>query len=80
MTRTIFLRMFEETIMAAPGSLTGNESLEALKDWDSLAVVVFIAQADDHFSISLSGDDILRCRTVNDLSGLLETRVQATHG
>ena len=76
MTRTIFLRMFEETIMAAPGSLTGTESLETLKDWDSLAVAVFIAQADDHFSISLSGDDIVRCRTVNDLSGLLGNKIQ----
>ncbi len=71
MTRTSFLRMFEETILAPPGSLTGEESLEKLKDWDSLSVAVFIAHADERFSISLSGDDVVQCKTVNDLSGLL---------
>ena len=71
MTRASFLRMFEETILAPPGSLTGDESLEKLKDWDSLAVVVFITQADERFSVTLSGDDVVRCKTVNDLSGLV---------
>jgi acyl carrier protein len=71
MTRANFLQMFEETIMAPPGSLTGDESLEKLKDWDSLAVVVFISQADERFSVTLSGDDVVQCKTVNDLSGLL---------
>ena len=80
MTRATFLRVFEETIMATPGSLTGNESLENLKDWDSLAVVVFMTQVDEQFSVCLSGDDVVRCKTVNDLSGLLVSQIRASNG
>jgi len=69
--------MFEDTIMAAPGSLTGAESLDNLENWDSMAVVVFMAQVDENFSISLSGAEIAHCRTVNDLLELLRSAIHA---
>ncbi len=74
MTKKEFLRSFEITIMANPGALTGAEKLDKLSGWDSIAVVEFIAQADD-LSICLSTDDIQECRTVDDLWALLENRV-----
>lgn len=74
MTTNGFLRMFEEIVLAAPGSLNGSEELQTLENWDSLAVVVFLAQADKDFSVNLSHDDISSCRTVNDLSSLLDRK------
>lgn len=75
MTKEGFLRMFEETVMAPPHSITGNEPLDQLKDWDSLAVMAFVAQADEHFSLTVSHHDLSWCQTVNDLWEFLTDRI-----
>ena len=76
MTRTDFLTALEEATMAAPGSLTGEGSLETLKNWDSMAVVVLIAHVDERFSVSLSDADISVCRTANDLADLVGSKIK----
>ena len=77
MTKPEFLTMFEEIIQADPGTLTGAERLTDLENWDSMSVVVFLAQADVDYSVSLSREGILLCTTVDDLSELLESRIHA---
>jgi len=77
MTKEEFLRSFEETVVADVGTLTGGENLNRLENWDSVAVVVFLAQADEEFSVSLSNKELTACRTVDDLWDLVETRVHA---
>jgi len=49
------------------GSLRGSEKLAELEQWDSTAMIGFIALADDHNGLRLSPRKILDCATVEDL-------------
>jgi acyl carrier protein len=68
------LRMFEETVLAPAGSITGAERLDQIEGWDSLSVGIFMVRADAELSVNLSDEDIKKCQTVNDLVGLLAGR------
>jgi acyl carrier protein len=59
------LEMDEET-------LNLNDELEILSNWDSLAMLAFIAMIDEHYEVSLATDDMTSCVTVDDLANLVE--------
>jgi acyl carrier protein len=67
MNRQEFFNELEEIIEADKGSLTGSEVLKELEGWDSVAVMGFIAMVDNSLGITLDGDKIINCKTVNDL-------------
>ena len=52
-----------------PGTLTGAETLDNLENWNSLAMVDYIALADSN-SVKLSPRQIRDCVTINDLAQL----------
>jgi acyl carrier protein len=64
--------MLEEIVEADPDTLTGEELIEDLEGWDSLAVVNFIALVDENFGITLSPEKIMNSKTVNELVSLLD--------
>lgn len=70
MTRAEFLTTIDELLELPPGTLRGEEKLEDLEQWNSLAVVGFIGIADEHCGQTLSPRLLAGCRTVNDLLGL----------
>ena len=72
MTKKETLQMFEEIVEADPDTLTGEELVEDLENWDSLAVVNFIALVDENFGITLSPEKIMNSKTVNELVSLLD--------
>ena len=72
MTKKELLQMLEEIIEADPDTLTGEELIEDLENWDSLAVVNFIALVDENFGITLSPEKIMNSKTVNELVSLLD--------
>ena len=67
MTRQEFLVEIDGIVDLPPGTLKGPEKLKELKQWTSLAVVSYMALADDNNGISLSPQDIGKCVTVSDL-------------
>ena len=67
MTREEFLTQLDELLELPAGTLKGDEKLEDLEHWDSLAMVSFIALADEHCKIRLSPRQFVTCNTVNDL-------------
>jgi acyl carrier protein len=71
MTRNEFLRALELQLEVPQGSLQGPEVLGDLKGWDSMAAVLFIALADERLQVSVGADRIARCKTIDDLLGLL---------
>ena len=75
MTKTDFLQLIAEIVGVPPGSLTGKQRLEEFENWDSLAIIAFIALVDKHFSVRIPGREITQCATVSDLVGLLGDRV-----
>ena len=64
--------MLEEIVEADPDTLTSEELIEDLENWDSLAVVNFIALVDENFGITLSPEKIMNSKTVNELVSLLD--------
>lgn len=64
------IRKIEEMLELKNGVLSEETMLSEVKEWDSLAVISFIALADD-FNKSVSGQDIKGCKTVGDLVKLI---------
>jgi acyl carrier protein len=70
MDKTEFLKEMEILLETEPGTLTGRENLDQLADWNSLAIISFIAFADDRLGVMLSPKAILSCKTSDDLFDL----------
>ena len=62
-----FLHGLEELLHVPLNSFRGGEVLRELDCWDSLAIVEFMAFADERYSIMLAPKQITRCSTVHDL-------------
>ena len=67
MTNTAFYLLVEELLEVEPGSLNGSERLADMGEWDSMALISFIAMADEKLGAVVSPRDIARCETVQDL-------------
>jgi acyl carrier protein len=66
MTKQDFLKELEDLLEVAPQSLTGSEALDDLENWNSMAIVGYIALADTN-GVRLSARDVGKCTTVADL-------------
>ncbi len=77
MDRKEFLLALDETLELEPGTLTGEETLESLESWDSLAVISFIALVDDVMGVVVEGEKLARAKTVEDLLTLAGVAVPA---
>jgi acyl carrier protein len=75
MTKRDFLDKIEEILEADAGSITGDESLDDLEGWDSLAVISFIAMVDETFGITLQAQKIADANTLQDLMSLIGTGI-----
>jgi hypothetical protein len=72
MTRDEFLVSFDEMLELSPGTLKGPEKLEDLENWDSMAMISYIALANTHNHQKLSPKQITACDTVDDLLKLAQ--------
>jgi acyl carrier protein len=71
MTRAEFLRALETSLEIDQGKLAGNQRLEDLEFWDSMSALIYMGLADEKLHVTVSGDQIVKCKTVDDLLGLL---------
>jgi len=71
MDREDFLNCLCEVLELAPGSLKGDEALEDVENWTSLAVLGLMAVVDEKYNVTLAARQIAGCQTVNDLMGLV---------
>ena len=67
MTREEFLAQLDELVELEPGTLKGPEKLEDLDQWTSMAMVGFIALADEYNGTKVGPKEIAKCLTVDDL-------------
>lgn len=73
MKRQEFLTEIEEMLEVEAGSLKGDEALTDLP-WDSLAVVSFIALADEHLEVSVSPQGLVQAKTLGDVLALVANK------
>ena len=72
MTRQEFLRSMDQLVELPRGTLKGHEKLEDLEQWNSLAMISFIALADTNSRVSVSPTQLMACLTVSDLLNLAQ--------
>jgi acyl carrier protein len=75
MTRQDALELLEEALGVPAHTLKGDERLKDIEYWDSLSTMQFIALVDTKLGIPLPGNRVARCRTVDELIGLLGASV-----
>ncbi|MGV3616332.1 MAG: acyl carrier protein [Fimbriimonas sp.] len=75
MTKAQFINEIEEILELDPGTLTGEEKLNELESWDSLAVLSFIAMADEKLGLTLSGSQIAKSETIDGLAALAGDKI-----
>lgn len=64
--------MLEEMMELEPGTLTPETQLSDVEEWDSIALISFIALMDDEFDKVIKGSVIKSQKTVADLIALME--------
>jgi len=67
MTKTEFLLQMDEILGLCAGTIRGTEQLDELENWDSLALISFVAVAQSHSGAAVSPQQIVNCSTVADL-------------
>lgn len=72
MDRRTFLALLDEVLELDPGTLQGPERLDDLENWNSMAMVSFVALVDEHFNFAVSPRQFVNCDTVEDLLGLVK--------
>jgi acyl carrier protein len=65
-----------ELLEREPGTIQSSDALAGL-GWDSMAVVGFIALADDRFGVVVDARRLAKCVTVQDLADLLGDKAAA---
>ncbi len=75
MNRQIFLNRLGELMSLPAGTLQGTEQLETLKNWDSVALMSFIAFLDEELELRVTGRQVIQCRSVADLVALAGEKV-----
>lgn len=75
MKKQEFLRLIDQVIEAAPGTIQGTETLADLEGWDSLSIVAFLAAYDKQFGSPPSPAALVACKTVADLLTLAGDRI-----
>ncbi len=61
------MRELDSLLGLDPGTLTGQELLEHLEQWDSLAVVSFLGLLDDATGRTVPAAEVEACKSINDL-------------
>lgn len=71
MTREDMIGEMERMLEMDRGSLALEEPLADNPMWDSVAILSFIAAADKKCGVRLKAEQIMACKTVNDLLRLV---------
>ncbi|MBK8091136.1 MAG: acyl carrier protein [Verrucomicrobiaceae bacterium] len=66
-----FITHLESAIDSPVGSISAGQALSDILEWDSLAVVSFIALADAKYGKKVSPAALKDCKTVDDLAALV---------
>jgi acyl carrier protein len=69
-----FIANMEELLEADAGSLNLATPLGSLQEWDSLALVSFLAMADAKYGVRVEPTDLRQCKSVADLMKLVEKK------
>ena len=72
-----FLKNFEEQFdEIEPNSLTLETEFREIEEWSSLNALLIVAMVDTEYGITLTGDDIVKSKTVGDIYKVVQSNEQ----
>jgi acyl carrier protein len=74
MDKVAFFAHMDELLELPAGTLRGPEELSSVEEWDSLAVLSFIALLDETYGVTVAPKQIVACKTMDDLAALAGNR------
>jgi acyl carrier protein len=76
MTIEDFIKQIEEEIEEfEPGVLQPATNYRDIEDWSSMHALIIIALVDTEHDVTLTGEDLRKCDTVQDLYDLVKSRL-----
>ena len=54
--------------------VSGASLLTDLPEWDSLAALGVIVMCDTEYGVSITGEDLKRCKTVSDIYAIVQAK------
>jgi acyl carrier protein len=58
-----------------PGVLKADSKFREVFEWNSINALILIAMVKTEYDVTLSADDLIKSKTVNDIYSLIEKRV-----
>jgi acyl carrier protein len=76
MKKSEFLKELDLTLDLPDGTLRGDEILADIPEWDSLAVISFIALVDEKLNLVVDGETLANAKTISDLVALVAVQLE----
>ena len=75
MTNEKKIELIAEVMDIEAETLTPDTVLETIEEWDSIALITFIAMMDDEFDRVVKGKEVKEKKTVGELMAMMEEEV-----
>jgi acyl carrier protein len=76
MTIEEFINKIESEIEEfPPGTLKPDTNPRELEQWSSMHALILIALIDSEYNVTISGEELIKCLTVNDLYNLVQSKL-----
>ena len=72
MTNEKKIELIAEVMDIEAETLTPDTVLETIEEWDSIALITFIAMMDDEFDRVVKGKEVKEKKTVGELMAMME--------
>ena len=59
-----------------PGTIKPATHFRELEQWSSMMGLIFIALIDTEYEVTLNGNDLINCKTVDDLYQVVKSKIQ----
>ncbi|HTF04411.1 MAG TPA: acyl carrier protein [Bacteroidia bacterium] len=57
-----------------PGSIQPTTNYREIPDWSSMHALILIALAETEYNVALTGEDLRKCNTVQDIYDVIKSR------
>lgn len=72
---TVFIKKIEAEIDGiTPGTLTPGSRFRELPEWSSMHALIIIALAETEYDVSITGEELRGCKTVQDIYNVISSR------
>lgn len=74
---TEFIKKIElEMDEIVPGTIKPTTNFRELEQWSSMMGLIFIALIDTEYNVTLNGNDLITCITVQDLYDVVKSKIE----